>query len=68
MKISYVQAVTLYERGYKIREITKGLTFTKVSKGCKVAQDKPFLFYTFPNKAIRDFIDCNGEFEVIEPN
>lgn len=67
MKISYVQAVTLYGRGYKVRDVTKGLTFTKVSKGCKVAQDKPFLFYTFSNKTIRDFIDCNSEYEVIEP-
>ena len=67
MKISYVQAVTLYERGYKVRDVTKGLTFTKVSKGCKVAQAKPFLFYTFPNKTIRDFIQANGEYELIEP-
>lgn len=67
MKISYVQAVTLYNRGYKIREVTKGLTFIKVSKGCKVAKNEPFLFYTFPNKTIRDFIDVNSELEVIEP-
>jgi len=67
VKISYVKAVTLYKRGYKIRDAKKGLVFTKVSKGCKVAQDKPFLFYTFPNKTIRDFIDCNSELEVIEP-
>ena len=67
MKISYVQAITLYKRGYRILRVSDGMTFKKVSSGIKVAKNKPFLFHVFKNKDIRDFVTANDEFEVIEP-
>ena len=67
MKISYVKAVTLYKRGYRILRVSDGMTFKKVSEGIKVAKNKPFLFFVFKNRGIEDFIKANEEFKVIEP-
>lgn len=67
MKISYVQAVTLYKRGYRIQRVSDGMTFKKVSDGIKVAKNKPFLFHIFKNKSIEDFVTASDEFEVLEP-
>jgi len=67
MKISYVQAVTLYKRGYRIERLSDGMTFKKVSQGIKVAKNKPFLFHTFKNKSIEDFVSNLDELTVIEP-
>lgn len=67
MKISYVKAVTLYKRGYRIKKVSDGMTFKKVSEGIKVSKNKPFLFHVFKNKGIEDFISNNDELEVIEP-
>lgn len=67
MKISYVKAVTLYKRGYRILRVSDGMTFKKVSEGIKVSKNKPFLFHIFKNKGIEDFISNNDELEVIEP-
>ena len=67
MKISYVQAVTLYKRGYRIERPLDGMTFKKVSEGIKVAKNKPFLFHVFKNKSIEDFVSNLDELTVIEP-
>ena len=67
MRISYVKAVTLYKRGYRIQKVSDGMIFKKVSEGIKVSKNKPFLFHIFKNKGIEDFISNNDELEVIEP-